>query len=134
MRKLPHAPCGYARASTAPRSVSPISTTLRRVPASVLVHVVRSGGVSSDSALPLVGFLRGQAAGRNIYMGPVTSVAHDMLLAPCTLVPTATAPRATLSGPHLLYYTSALRWAAPDGRVAACVALRPPITPIGAQC
>ena len=89
--------------STALRSVSPISTTLRRVPASVLVHDVRSGGVSSDSALPLVGSLRGQAAGRNIYMGPVLTVAHDSFLAPCTFVPTATVPRVLLSGAHLLY-------------------------------
>ena len=60
--------------------------------------------MSSDSALPLAGSLSGQAAGRNIYMGPVFTVAYDPLLAPCTPVPTATVPRTLLSGVNLAYY------------------------------
>ena len=51
-----------------------------RVPASVLVHGVRSGGMSSDSALPLVGSQR-PSRGRSTYPGPVSSVAHDSVLA-----------------------------------------------------
>ena len=60
--------------------------------------------MSPDSALPLVGSLSGQAAGRNIYMGPVFTVAYDPLLVPCTPVPTATVPRTLLSGVNLTYY------------------------------
>ena len=51
-------------------------STTTHVTTSVLDHGARSGGVSSDSALPLVGSHRGQATGRSTYTGPVSSVVH----------------------------------------------------------
>jgi hypothetical protein len=88
-----------ARASTTLRSLSLHDSTYRHC--IWLVDDVRSGGMSSDSALPLEGAPSGQAVGRNIYLRPVNTNAHEPFLAPGTLVPTATVPHTLLSGVHL---------------------------------
>ena len=105
IRKLPTAPCGHVSAFNPLSSPLPPLSTFPRVPASVLAHGARSCGMSSESALPLVGILKAKPPDATPIWDLVHPLHTNLLLARLCHRNCATPPA---EWPHFLYGSAPL--------------------------